>query len=339
MDAYCSSNALLDMNKSSGKFKIKKSEGAILMLSIVFVSIFIPYLVGVNFVVQIASIFPLLIVGLVILPLLYRSPRVLIRRRLGNPKYILLALVLPMPSLIVAVISGVWYAIGYTFLMIAVLTVCQLVLALLPLSSILEAYTRAGVVIILGVMLLNLNGVISSATTASRFSPEYLHPNLLGFIFATFVVVFVWKTINHDARYTTRIFYGVFAILALAIIFLASSRASLLAVFCAVIGAWMIRFTRNLRGRRLFVRRSIPVLLLAAVAGLVFLVESTRILDHAGYLTNLLQIQSSYRGVGSGFSGRIPRWEITISAISQNGLWALGEGYRTGDYNLGFSID
>ncbi|MEJ2421993.1 MAG: hypothetical protein P8018_09855 [Acidobacteriota bacterium] len=97
---------------------------------------------------------------------------------------------------------------------------------------------------------------------------------------------------------------------------------------------------------RLFQRKGLPVksvvLTLAAflcVASVVIAVKPVLIQRGLDYTVESLQLNTEGRGLDSGFSGRIVRWETTAAALSERGIWAFGAGYRTSTRELGFTVD
>jgi hypothetical protein len=56
------------------------------------------------------------------------------------------------------------------------------------------------------------------------------------------------------------------------------------------------------------------------------------------YFAHKLDLFSPRRGLGTGLSGRIDNWNFTLYSLKR-GSWFLGNGFRSGTAELGFSID
>ncbi len=324
----------------SWQWKLNRERIADGSLTLVFIASFVPYIVGITLERQLIAVGLLLFFGIVFLPLIFFRQSGKALHSLLNPKFVLMALILPITPTVIAVSFGKWDAVGYALLMFWVLATCQIYLAFMPLRTLLRAFSQAGIVATLLFLLSDFPGIMHSALSATRLIPPDMQPNVLGFIFAGFIPVFVWRVADKTTGYLLRGVY-VAAILADAlVVFLASSRASMLALVFAAAwlgGMWGLR---ALHGKGRIAKSMVfMVFFLTFAVGITVAVRPSIVKHGLNYSMRILQLESSYRGFGSGFSGRLIRWDATVAAISHNGVWAFGSGYRTSGKDLGFSVD
>lgn len=324
----------------SRQWKLNRERIAGGSLALVFIASFVPYVVGITLERQLIAVGLLLLFGIVFLPLIFPRQFGKALHSLLNLKFVLIALILPIPPTVIAVSFGKWDAAGYALLMFWVLAACQIYLAFMPLRTLLRAFSQAGIVATLLFFLSDFPGILHSALSAIRLVPPDMQPNALGFIFAGFIPVLVWRVADKTVGHLIRGAY-VAAILADAlVIFLASSRASMLGLVFAAAwlgGMWGLR---ALRGKVRIARFVIlAAFFLPFAVGITVAVRPSIVKYGLNYTMRILQLESSYRGFGSGFSGRSIRWDATVAAISHNGVWAFGSGYRTSGKDLGFSVD
>jgi len=309
-------------------------------LTLVFITSFVPYVVGITLERQLIAVGLLLLFGIVFLPLIFPRQFGKALHSLLNPKFVLMALILPITPTVIAVSFGKWDAVGYALLMFWVLAACQIYLAFMPLRTLLRAFSQAGIVATLLFFLSDFPGIVHSVLSATRLLPPDMQSNVLGFMFAGFIPVFAWRVTDRTTGYLQRAVYFAAILADAIIIFLASSRASMLGLVLAAVwlgGMWGLR---ALRGKGRIVRSTVfAVFFLLLAVGITAAVRPSIVQNGISYVTKSLQLESSYRGFGSGFSGRLARWDVTLAAISHNGVWAFGSGYRTSGKDLGFSVD
>lgn len=220
-------------------------------------------------------------------------------------------------------------AIQFWILNVAVMVLARLCTSRISLLELLEGFYWAGVICM--VLLLGLAGgaLMKSVDTMARFSDLGFHPNTLGFIFAGYFAVALWKVLT--GGWFQKIIAGLLATCCLAIIFFASSRGSLAAVggmlFC--VGAFYC--VRNLKFKTL----AFLVVLLALTSWR--LVQGSGFGDAADYTDTVLQLSSGERAVDSGMTGRLGHWEDVLARLSK-GSWFYGNGVRASE-GLPFAVD
>lgn len=322
------------------QWKLNKERIAAGFMAAVFIASFVPYVIGITLERQLVAVGLLLLFGIVFLPLMFHEQVGQALRSLLSPKFVLLAFILPIAPTVIAINFGKWDAIGYALLMVWVLAACQVALAFIPLRTLLCAFAQAGIVATTLFFLSDFHGIVHSALSSTRLLPPEMQPNVLGFMFVGFIPVFAWRVADRTAGYWVRGVYGL-AICADALaIFLASSRASMLALVCAVVWLGILWGMRAVRGKGRIVKSIVSAGFLLIFAASITIAARPSIAEKGvSYVMKALQLESSYRGFGSGFSGRLARWDATLSAISHNGVWAFGSGYRTSTEEMGFSVD
>jgi O-antigen ligase len=320
--------------------KLNRERIAGSFLALVFIALFVPYVIGITLERQLIVVGILLLFGIVFLPLLFHKQAGRVLRSLLNPKFALMALILPATSTVIAVSFGKWNAVGYVLLMFWVLVACQIALAFIPLRGVLRAFSQAGIVATLLFFLSDFSGIVHSALFAIRLVPPEMQPNVLGFMFAGFIPVFAWRVADRTVGYLVRGTYIAVILADALVIFLASSRASMFALAGAIVwlgGMWGLR---AFRGKvRLVKSIVLSIVLLVFAVGITIAVRPSIAEQGISYTMKTLQLESNYRGFGSGFSGRLPRWNATLAVISHNGVWAFGSGYRTSTEEMEFSVD
>jgi hypothetical protein len=321
-------------------WKLDRVREAEILLTLVFVASFVPYVTGITLERQLIAVGMLLAVAFIIFPVAFpwRVGRAL--RGFLHPKFILIALILPIAPTIIAINFGKWNAVAYALLMLGVLAACHVVLYFIPLRTVLRGFARAGIVATALFLVSDYHDVLHSAISGARLVPPEMQPNVLAFMFVGFAIAFAGRAADGMERYWVRAIYSIGILANVIVIFLAQSRASMLALACGV--AWVVAMwcMRALHGRKRIVRSIVVALCCIPIAiGVYVALRPSAAAHGAAYVSHALQLTSSYRGVGTGFSGRLDSWKTTIDALGQHGAWAFGNGYRTSMSDLGLSVD
>lgn len=310
------------------------------LMTLVFMASFAPYVAGITTGTLLIGPASLLIISLSVLFFLYPERF----RELGlsfiRPRLVILAYVFPLVSCVISLSKGEWNSFSYSVLMGLVLMACQVMLSVVSIDRLLLSFAQAGAVAIATFWITDWHGIFYSAATSTRLLPSHTHPNTIGFIFAGFAGLFLWRILDRRLYLASRGLYFALFCAASGTIFLAQSRASMLAIVCAVIWIAVLAITRASQGKPVYVRYAIIILVVVMFGGIIAMVAKPSYLDEgASYLTRVLHIDTRSRGIGSDLSGRIPRWKTAVSALAENGRWAIGSGYRSSLKRLGFSID
>ena len=215
----------------------------------------------------------------------------------------------------------------FALVLAACLGLARLYMAVVPLQEVLEAFFWSAVVSIGIFVPMSIVGFVEAVTTFARFSPFGFHPNLLAFLFGGYFCAMVWKFVTGSWR--IRILAGTLGVVCLVIIFFASSRGAIagLVAASAVVGG-----VATVRGRR---HSGLPWRRIAIVATVIlavgYQVHSSQLFE-TGYdfVDQVLALSDPNRGVDTGLTGRLDKWQETMKAFS-DGTWLSGHGLRSSD--------
>jgi exopolysaccharide production protein ExoQ len=164
-----------------------------------------------------------------------------------------------------------------------------------------------------------------------RFMPLENHPDLTGFIFGSGSILLVRRTFITKSR-LERLAVGLGTLLSWLFILAASARSSIIALLAASSVALFFEF----RGSRFMTFKYISLTLTScAVIGALFFEKISK------YVTGMLELDSSARGVSSGGSGRMELWVRGVATLFDDPMTlAFGGGFRSSSSELiGFSTE
>src|ERR1700741_5259245 len=217
------------------------------------------------------------------------------------------------------------------------LILARLYMAVVPISEVLEAFFWSGLLSIGIFGPLSFAGFRQSVATLERFSPFSFQPNLLSFLLAGYFCVMVWKFMTGSWR--MKILTGLVGLVYLIVIFFASSRAAIVAIAAGGVFILVMEFLRATgQQRRKFVRLGIFVTVAFLVGLVVFVQNSERAYNAFNFFDQVLQLTNDYRGVGTGFSGRLDRWQ-QVMRMFFDGTFLIGKGIRYSDQSESEAID
>jgi hypothetical protein len=181
-----------------------------------------------------------------------------------------------------------------------------------------------------GKLIESLNLVEEYGSGRIRFSPFDNHPNLTGHIFGMGCVVsFVYSYWMNCKR--SLHFYSMVVVCALCFLFVAaaSSRGGILATTAGVGGVLFLNWFKNNNIKNIL-NGGVAVVFLIFIAFVIF-----DPLGEGGYISELFELNSEYRGVDSGLTGRSDNWPIIVfkSIEDVQGIF-LGHGIRSWDTEL-----
>jgi exopolysaccharide production protein ExoQ len=164
---------------------------------------------------------------------------------------------------------------------------------------------------------------------ATRFTPFGTHPNLAGLVFSGGAIVLFYQCLR---RSPFRWVFATGSILSIAIVLSSGARAGLLAV--AVSG--ILTFIFSIRSANS--RRVVPfmgALFVTLLMGIMWWDVVTE------YLVNVLELNSSTRGINSGGTGRMALWSLGWDyAFSNWRTILMGNGMRSSSpQQIGFSTE
>jgi O-antigen ligase len=227
-----------------------------------------------------------------------------------------------------SVASGSERSFETALLISSCLILARLYMAVVPIPEVLDAFFWSGILSVTVFVLLSFGELMRSVTTLARFWAFSFHPNLLAWLLAGYFCVAVWKFIAGNWR--IRILAGIFGLVCIFIIVLASSRGALLGILAGCVFAGGMALARaGKEQRKSFLR--VGLVVAALVTGFVFFVqdfESTK--DTYRIIDQVLSLSTSDRGIDSGLTGRTDTWRKTIRSLS-DGSWLYGRGIRSSD--------
>lgn len=253
------------------------------------------------------------------------------------PGSLFFVLTLPLLPTIVSLFCGRDYSVFYGCLMILTLSAIRVILSVTSIEDVLSSYFYASAIAIPVFTCLAARGLLDAITGDYRLALFSFHPNLIAFLIAGFIPVQLWRfriASKNKGWISALIFIG------LLIVFFSSSRGSIVAILTGTAAVSIVYFIKQISTAELAVARrplfyAMPVL---ALATSILIVKPQIISEALSYIADKLDLFSPYRGLNTGLSGRIERWNSTLYALEQ-GSWLLGNGYRSGSPDLGFSID
>ena len=307
------------------------------LLTLVFLLSYIQYLFEISIEILLVPISVLILLGYT---LIIFSPEFRLRKILSNilsPTNFFFVIALPLISTTASLYCENRDPALYGLFMTTTLITIRGILCIVKLEDILKCYFYASVLFIAIYISISLPDLINAILMNHRFYNFSFHPNLLAFILVGSIPVQLWvyKTItNHKLWILVLILFNI------SIIFYASSRGSIVALLTGIFGISILGYTKRCISLshnkfRKYFWKPVVIFFLITIVATVSLINHDRLVS---YVYEILEINSPYRGLNSGLSGRINRWSLTLDDLKHGSLF-FGNGYRTGSDLLGFSID
>jgi hypothetical protein len=270
----------------------------------------------------------ILFVLLVVFTVFFSASLVDAMESLLAPEGLLFVLFLSLLLIPPSLASGASISLPFSLLLGACLVFARLYMTVVPVSEVIEAFFWSGVISIVIFVPLGFSLLTASIQSLSRFTAFSFHPNLLAFILAGFLCVMVWKSLT--GKWIIKLLAASVGATCCVVIFFTSSRGSIVGIIigCGLAGILFIahlpkeRWAKALRWSLLFA--------LAASTTIVFLNSSGFFDDTYDFVDKVLQITSADRGIDSGLTGRVDKWQETVNAV-RDGSWLWGHGIRTSD--------
>jgi exopolysaccharide production protein ExoQ len=169
------------------------------------------------------------------------------------------------------------------------------------------------------------------AVGLDRFTPLHATPALVGYIFGAGSILMLRRVIvSIDIR--QRVVMAGGALLAILFVLAASARSSLVALVAGAFVAITLEFG---------VRRVLS-LTWVKIAGVSFTVFGIAFADKiSSYFTRMLELESSYRGTGTGATGRTELWARGVATLFDSPItFIFGDGFRSSNSAvIGFSTE
>lgn len=250
---------------------------------------------------------------------------------------IVVLLLIPFFSIIALVFFGDIELVFQTLIFMSAAFAAKYISLEMDIKSIAVSFLNASVLMILAVLIFQSDNLIESLALAEaygagriRFSPFENHPNLTGHIFGVCCVVsFVY---SYWAKCKSGLYFysaAVVCIFSFLFVAAASSRGGILATTAGVISFLVLNWYR---------RNSIKSILVGGFILFFLLIGFYIYFDpfgEGGYISELFELNSEYRGVDSGLTGRSDNWPIIVfkSLEDVQGI-LLGHGIRSWSTDL-----
>ncbi len=237
---------------------------------------------------------------------------------------------------VISYYSGDRYSLYYGFVLIGVLLSARLVLLQIGLTGVMRSFFQVGIVITVFLAIVGRRGITGFTAGGNRFTGGgNAHPNLVAFVLAGFLPVMVWRFLEYKSVRKRRLVAGV-CMLNVALIFFSGSRGTLLACMLSATALLLRLLISGRMKNRLRPTHIQVMLLLVAVPLFAFLLaRHGRYEKVSDFLDTSLSLNSSQRGLHSGFSGRTAFWLKAFARLRQEQRWLFGFGYRMGDVLVG----
>ncbi|MGD0504554.1 MAG: O-antigen ligase family protein [Steroidobacteraceae bacterium] len=252
------------------------------------------------------------------------------QRITATPAELLLYLV-GMLSGAVSLVRSEDYCIYYTMYYVAILIFISVLARTLTLERMLDVGTAvillciASCIVFQGRSLIAALEISIGPSGLERYKPFGNHPLLMGYIFGSGSLLLARRV--YLARNTLgRNLMAAAVLLAWSIVLATSSRSSIIALMVAAVFAAFFEFRvlRAVTGKRFLIAAAA----IGTLAVLYFGFASR-------YFVSILEIDSSYRGVGTGATGRTDLWAKGMDALfSDPALIAFGGGLRSSEYTV-----
>ena len=258
-------------------------------------------------------------------------------RRIGTTPTELLLYAVGILSAAVSVILAEEYSILYTSYYFGAIVLVSVLARTVSLERLLDLGAKVTILSVLACAVVERHNLLSALSITIgrhgmlRFSPLDNHPLLTGDIFGGGSILLIRRLyLSRNTRERCVMAVGILS--AWVFVLAASARSSVVALAAAAAFAIVVelRLTSVLFSRR---------------AGLAVVAIAACVLLYVGpahhYLQEIFAVNSTYRGVGSGATGRTDLWMHGLSTLSSDpSRLALGGGLRSSESDsIGFSTE
>jgi len=320
------------------RLQIEKTSSRVMMsLTVVFLLSFLQYFFPIEIVTLLIPVSLLIFLAYTVL-IFSKSDR--FQRIIGElfaPKIFLFILAITLVPTIVSLFSGDVYSALYGCLMMVTLLSVRVILTVVSIKDVLSSYFYASVIAIPIFVIVNAKDLFTAITGNYRLFSFFYHPNLIAFLIGGFIPVQLWK-IRTQTKHRFWILALIF--MGLTILFFSSSRGSIVSIIAGgtVISSIYYFKQINIGNLKNAGRHFFYAIFLSGLAIIIIVINPIVVDNILWYIADKLDLFNPYRGLGTGLTGRIDNWNLTIYSL-KHGLWFLGNGFRSGSRDLGFSID
>ncbi len=258
-------------------------------------------------------------------------------RRIAPSPFELLLYIIALLSAAVSLVKAANYSIYYTMYFLAVLTFASVITRALSLEKLLDLSALVILLCVITCLLVSGQNLVAALKVSmgpngmERFTPLGNHALLTGFIFGSGSLLLARRAYLAEGRLERYAMIGG-ALLSWIFLMAASARSSLVALMVATAFALFVELhlLRRLSSKRLALLAGIVVILAVMYFGFA-----------GSYISDILQLNSAYRGVGTGATGRTDLWMRGVQTlVSDPALAAFGGGLRSSDEEIiGFFVE
>jgi O-antigen ligase len=240
-------------------------------------------------------------------------------------------------SAAVSLVRGEDYCIYYTMYYVVILVFASILTRVVPIPRLLDLGAYVTLLCLATCLALSSKALLSAlqisvgANGLERYSALNNHPLLMGYIFGSGAILLV-RRVRLTQRLLERCVMIAGTLVCLAILLGASSRSGIIAL--TVSAAFALVVEMHVFRRLTFTRFLAGLFGLAAIAFICLGPAND-------YLTRILELDSTYRGFGSGATGRTDLWAKGLASLASDpALVAFGGGLRSSEYSvIGFSTE
>jgi exopolysaccharide production protein ExoQ len=235
-------------------------------------------------------------------------------------------------SAVVAVCRSIEPCMLYSMVFLVTLVLISVLVRVVPLEEILNIGAVMMVLLLLSSVIFDrhnfmeaLSFTILPRTGLFRYRPFENHPDLTGVIFGAGSILLARRAFVTRSVVERVIMFGATACAWLFLI-AASARASVLALICATI----IAVIKEWRPTKAVVMTTFGAILVAIVAAVTAIGGSA-----LAYLEKMFEVNSRFRGLGSGASGRTESWSWSVQELVTHPLILFfGGSLRSSDDSI-----
>jgi hypothetical protein len=252
-------------------------------------------------------------------------------RRIGTTPLEMLLYTIAVLSAVVSLLRGEDYCIYYTMYYVVIIVFASVLARAVSLPRLMDLGAYVTLLCLVTCLAVDSKGLFAAlqlsvnANGLLRYSALNNHPLLIGYIFGSGSILLA-RRVYLARKQLERAVMALGVLLCWTILLAASSRSAIIAMGVSAVFALLLEL-HVLRGLT-FMRFLAGVTLITGVA-IVCLGPAS------DYLTHILELDSSYRGFGTGATGRTVLWMKSLESLTSDPtLIAFGGGLRSSEYSV-----
>ena len=252
-------------------------------------------------------------------------------RRVGTTPLELLLYSISVLSAVVSMLRAEEYCIYYTMYYVVIIVFASVLARAVSLPRMMDLGAYVTLLCLVTCLALDGKGLLAAlqisvnANGLERYSALNNHPLLMGYVFGSGSILLARRVyLTRNALERTAMAAGM--LLCWTILLAASSRSAIIAMGVSAVFALLLEF-RVLRG--------LTFMRFIAGAAVITVIAIICLGPASDYLTRILELDSTYRGFGSGATGRTELWMKSLESLtSYPMLIAFGGGLRSSEYSV-----